>query len=216
MLTTAYLPPVEYVAAIAEGMSLSKDGIIPSVVYIEACEHYQKQSWRNRARILSSNGPENLNYPIVHRDGSHNGILISELEIDWSTDWLDRHEKAIVSAYSSSAFFEYYRDGLFAVMESRPKTVFEYNMKLLQWILDTVGIKADIRFTSDYGVAPESVQDLREVIHPKRQNTVLRDLGLEKPYFQVFTPKYGFTPNLSVLDLIFNEGPDSITYLKKL
>ena len=105
LLATAYLPPIEYVAAIAEGMRLSGDGIVPSVVYVEACEHYQQQSWSNRCRILSSNGPENLKYPIVHRGGSHNGIPITEVEIDWSTDWLDRHEKAIESAYSGSAFF---------------------------------------------------------------------------------------------------------------
>ncbi len=212
LLTSAYLPPLGYVAAIAEGMRLSEDGIVPSVVWLEACENYQKQSWRNRTRILTSNGPEDLSYPVVHG----NGRLISEVEIDWSTDWLDRHEKAIVSAYSSSAFFEFYKDGLFALMESHSKTLFEYNTRLLEWVLEVVGIKAELRLTEAYGQTPQAADDLRPVFHPKRGNDVLRELGLEKPYFQVFTPKYGFTPDLSVIDLIFNEGPDSLAWLKKL
>ncbi len=197
-------------------MTLSEDGVIPACVYIEACENYQKQSWRNRCRILTSNGPENLNYPIVHRNGSHNNIPITEVEVDWSTDWLDRHKKAIVSAYSTSAFFEYYKDGLFEVLDSRPATLFEFNRRLLEWMLGAFGIKAEIHPTSAYGQTGEvEVNDLRG-LHPKRSNSVLAELGLEKPYFQVFTPKYGFTGGLSALDLLFNEGPNSISYLKNL
>lgn len=217
LLTTAYLPPVEYIAAIAAGMSLSPDGIVPACVYLEACENYQKQSWRNRCRILSANGPENLNFPIVHRNGSHNNIPITEVEVDWSTPWLQMHKRAIESAYSSSAFFEYYRDGLFSILDSRPATLFGLNLSLLEWLLKSFGIKADIRLTSDYGSSGDGqmLWDLRH-LHPKHPNTVLSELGLEKPYFQVFTPKYGFTGGLSAIDLLFNEGPESISYLKRL
>lgn len=217
LLTTAYLPPVEYIAAIAAGMKLSKDGVIPARVYVEACENYQKQSWRNRCRILCSNGVENLNFPIVHRNGSHNNIPITEVEVDWSTPWLHMHKGAIESAYGNSAFFEYYRDGLFAILDSKPSTLFELNNRLLEWLLRCFGIKAEILSTCGYGVTdnPEDVLDLRS-LHPKRQNTVLADLGLEKPYFQVFGMKYGFIGGLSAIDLLFNEGPDSISYLKKL
>lgn len=216
LLGAAYFPPVEYFAAIAEGMVLSKDGVIPSVVYIEACENYQKQSYRNRCRIYSANGVEDLHFPIVHRGGGVK-IPITEVEIDYSTDWVTRHKRAIVSAYRTSAFFEYYQDELFAILDSRPRTLMELNLRLLNFFLDKTGIKADIRFTGDFiREYPDSVWDLREVIHPKRPDSILQELSLDKEYFQVFSPRYGFIKGLSIMDLLFNEGRNSITYLKRL
>lgn len=216
LLGAAYFPPVEYFAAIAEGMVLSKDGVIPSVVYIEACENYQKQSYRNRCRIFSANGVEDLHFPIVHRGGGAK-IPISEVEIDYSTDWVTRHKRAILSAYRTSAFFEYYQDELFAILDSKPKTLMDLDLQLMRFFLEKTGLKAEIRFTEDYiRTYPEEIRDLREVIHPKRQNSILQDLGLEKEYFQVFGPRYGFTRGLSIMDLLFNEGRNSITYLKRL
>jgi hypothetical protein len=88
---------------------------------------------------------------------------------------------------------------------------------LIRFFIEKTGLCVDLRVTEDYTrEAPEGVEDLREVIHPKRPNAILSDLELEKPYFQVFAPKYGFQKDLSIMDLLFNEGPDSILYLKKL
>lgn len=239
LLTTAYFPPIEYLAAIANECRFNPGmtEVEPAVVYIEACEHYVKQSWRNRCRFYAADGAQTLNFPVCHEDF---GKPISQMRIDWKTDWLTRHERAIISAYRTSPYFEYYQDELFAILDSRPELMLDFNTQILKFFLRKTGIPADIRFTSEWEAASadknastrqgspaaldahsvtiegHKVTDLREAIHPKRPNTILKDLGLERPYWQVFSPKYGFIPGLSIMDLLFNEGPDSICYLKEL
>ena len=231
LFTTAYLPPVSYLAAIAEemdGLSNRTDGdssleLTPSVIYIEACENYQKQSYRNRCRFYAADGVQDLNIPIIHEGGTHK-LPISELRIDWSKPWLQQHERAIISAYRTSAYFEYYMDEFFAIYKEQPERLIDLNTSLLRFLLEKTGITADIRFTEDFSreaiVTADghltACTDLRETIHPKRPNTLLKDLQLEKPYFQVFAQKHGFQSDLSSIDLLFNEGPDSIIYLKKI
>ncbi len=195
----------------------------PSVVYIEACENYQKQSYRNRCRFYAADGVQALSFPVVHEGGTHK-LPISEIRIDYSTPWLQQPQRAIVSAYRTSAYFEYYQDELFAIMDRRPEKLLDLNMDLLRFFIEKTGLAVDLRMTAEYSADAEAVsaegavhcEDLRDAIHPKRTNTILRDLGLEKPYFQVFSRKYGFKSDLSVMDLLFNEGPDSILYLKNL
>ena len=216
------MPPVSYFAAMAEemeGLSNRRDGdssleLSPSVVYIEACENYQKQSYRNRCRFYAADGVQALSYPIIHEGGTHK-LPISEIRIDWSTPWLQQHERAIVSAYRTSAYFEYYQDELFAILESRPEKLLDLNMELLKFFIEKTGLAIDLRLTSEYS-RDVTMVDLRETIHPKRPNTILKDLALEKPYFQVFSRKHGFQSDLSIIDLLFNEGPDSILYLKTI
>jgi hypothetical protein len=89
-------------------------------------------------------------------------------------------------------------------------------MTLLKFFIEKTGLKVEIRLTEEYSQCVQDCEDLREAIHPKRANTILGDLKLEKPYFQVFAQKYGFKSDLSIMDLLFNEGPDSILYLKRL
>ena len=233
ILSTAYFPPVSYFAAMAEEM----DGLInrhdggtpdlelsPSVVYIEAHENYQKQSYRNRCRFYAADGVQALSFPIVHEGGTHKQP-ISEIRIDWSTPWLQQHERAIVSAYRTSAYFEYYQDELFAIMESRPERLIDLNMALLRFFIEKTGLAIDLRLTEDFSKdgmqtlhdgSAICCEDLREAIHPKRPNTILKDMNLEKPYFQVFARKHGFQSDLSIMDLLFNEGPDSIVFLKRI
>ena len=217
LLTTAYFPPIEYLAAIANECRFNPGmtEVEPAVVFIEACEHYVKQSWRNRCRFYAADGAQTLNYPVCHEDF---GKPISQMRIDWKTDWLTRHERAIISAYRTSPYFEYYQDELFAILDSRPELMLDFNTQILRFFLRKTGIPADIRFTSEWEavtIEGHKVTDLRETIHPKRPNSILKDLGLEIPYWQVFSPKYGFIPGLSIMDLLFNEGPDSICYLKE-
>lgn len=218
LLTTAYFPPIEYLAAIANECRFNPGmtEVEPAVVFIEACEHYVKQSWRNRCRFYGADGAQTLNYPVCHEDF---GKPISQMRIDWKTDWLTRHERAIISAYRTSPYFEYYQDELFAILDSRPELMLDFNTQILKFFLRKTGIPTDIRFTSEWEavtIEGHKVTDLREAIHPKRPNSILKDLGLERPYWQVFSPKYGFIPGLSIMDLLFNEGPDSICYLKEL
>ena len=186
----------------------------PSVVYIEACENFQKQSYRNRCRFYGAEGVQTLSFPILHEGGTHK-IPITEIKIDYKTPWVQQHERAIISAYGMSAYFDYYKDELFAILEAGHERLFDLNLALIRFFIDKTGIKVDLRLTQNYEREPQ-MDDFREVIHPKRPNTILSDMDLEKPYFQVFAPKYGFQSDLSIMDLLFNEGPDSIIYLKHL
>lgn len=220
-------------AAIAQEMEGLKDRrggdslleLSPSVIYIESKENYQKQSYRNRCRFYAADGVQALSFPVIHEGGTHK-LPIDRIKVDYSTPWLVQHKRAIVSAYRTSAYFEYYQDELFDIMDRRPERLIDLNMSILRFFLDKTGVAADLRLTEEYVPADVSgsvlvdgkvlCEDLRERIHPKRHNDVLSELGLEKPYFQVFSQKYGFLSDLSVMDLLFNEGPDSILYLKSL
>ena len=172
---------------------------------MEACENYQKQSYRNRCRIYAADGVQNLNFPIVHSGGSIN-IPIREVLVDWSTPWLAKTKRCIDTAYRSSPFFDYYRDSLYALLDTRPETLWDLDMGIIRYFMQKIGLNTEIVCTAEY--ADEHVD-----IHPKRPNSILRDLGLERPYWQVFSGKCGFIPNLSVMDLLFNEGPGAIGWL---
>lgn len=232
LFSTAYFPPVSYFAAIAQemkGLSDRRDGdssaiLSPSVVYMEACENYQKQTYRNRCRFYAADGVQSLQLPVIHKGGTHK-LPIDEVMIDYSKPWLLQHQRAIISAYRTSAYFEYYQDELFEILNSRPDKLLDLNMRLTRFFLDKTGIKADIRMTEDFsreGIiigqdgTPVKCQDLRDIIHPKKENDILKELGVDKSYFQVFGHRFGFQKDLSIMDLLFNEGPDSILYLKTL
>lgn len=202
ILTTAYLPPVDYFRAIA----------LSGKALIEGCESYQKQSWRNRCRIFSTGGPENLVIPVEH--GNIRTSTIRDIRIDWSEPWLQRHKRALEAAYNSSAFFDYYRDDLFAVMDRRDTFLFDLNMRLLELLLEMAGMRADISVTTDF--VPEYPEgDLRGIIQPKYKGPSFCELyeKEEKTWFQVFSTGREFIPHLSVIDLLCSEGPDAISYL---
>lgn len=190
LLSTAYFPPIEYFSILAKYSS----------VFISDSENYQKQSYRNRCRILTANGVEDLRFPIVH-DGSKR---ISDIRVDYSTPWLRQTEYAIETAYYSSPFFEYYRDELFAVLDSRPGLLLDLNSAITAFFVGKIGLKTSIvRGSDDAGS-----EDFRELIHPKKAPVMVN-----APYWQVFRERFGFVPNLSIMDLLFNEGPESICYL---
>ena len=195
-LKIAYFPPIEYFAILARYSS----------VYVEACENYQKQSSRNRCRCYAENGAQALNFPVKHRGGSFN-IPIREIEVDYSTPWVRKTLRCIDSAYYSSAYYEYYRDELASILESQPRTLWELDLSVIDFFKRKIGLATELLPT-------EKFDPLCEEIHPKRPNTILSDLGLSREYYQVFAPRHGFIPGLSVMDLLFNEGPASIDYLR--
>ena len=193
ILSTAWFPPVDWFALLAAN----------ETVFLEACESYRKQTWRNRCRILTANGPMDLRVPVLH-DGER---LVSRVRIDWSTDWLRQCEYAIDTAYYSSPFFEYYRDELFALLDLKRETLWAMNMDIIEFFCRKIGIAPRIVPTVDFEAAAED--DWRETLSPKKPSE-----SLVRPYWQVFASKFGFVPGLSVMDLLFNEGPESLAYLK--
>ena len=190
LLTTAWFPPIEYFAVLAK-----------CSVFIDGTEHYQKQSWRNRCRILTATGPEDLRFPVLH-NGERD---ITRVQVDYRTPWLRRTEYAIDSAYYSSPFFEYYRDELFALLDSQPQTLWELNSLITDFFCRKVGIPAPGTL-----LEPAQGEVERIVIHPK-----VPSCWQGRPYWQVFRDKFGFVDGLSIMDLLFNEGPESICYLQK-
>jgi len=203
ILTTAYFPPVEYFLAIAQG----------GKVVIEQHEQYQKQSYRNRCRIFSTGGPESLSIPVV-KEGDHSRP-IRDIRIDYSEPWLQHHTRAFDAAYNSSAFYEYYADDLLAILRKKPEFLFDLNMELLETLLTLVGLKAEISFSDSFEKEyPEGVLDGRFRIQPKyKGESLLSEHKKEKTYFQVFSNKFSFVPNLSIIDLLSAEGPGSIDYI---
>ena len=213
LLSTAYFPPLAWFALLARDMTLSPDTVSPSTVYLEACENYQKQSYRNRCYILAGDGVQMLQVPVVHAES----MRITEVRVDWSTPWLVRTQRSLDAAYYTSAYYEYYRDELFTRMEERPALLWDWNLSLVKFLLEKTGVACHLQPTAFF-VAPAEADpdDYRAAIHPKHPDPVLASLGLERPYYQVFADRFGFTPRLSALDLLFNEGPDSLLWLKRL
>ena len=191
-------------------MTLSPDRVLPSHVLLDACENYQKQRYRNRCYILAADGVQMLQVPVVHGDSWG----ITDVQVDYSTPWVVRTQRAPDTAYETAAHYEYYRDDVFALLDARPSTLWELNLSTIRFLLNNIGIACELEPTRDFA-APDSVaDDFRYAIHPKRPDDVLATLGLERPYYQVFRDRMGgFTPRLSALDLLFNEGPDSILWL---
>jgi hypothetical protein len=213
LVSTAYFPPVSYLALLARDVTLSPDRVMPSNASLEACENYQKQSYRNRCYILAGDGVQMLQVPVVHGDS----WLVTDVRVDYSTPWVVRTERALDTAYETAAYYEYYRDDLFALLDAQPQTLWELNLSALLFLLRKTGIACTLEPTKAFTAPDTQADDFRFSLHPKRPDTVLAELGLDKPYYQVFQDRMGgFTPKLSCLDLLFNEGPDSILWLKKL
>ena len=216
LLSSAYFPPLSWLALAARDFTLSPDRVLPSVVQLEACENYQKQSYRNRCYILAGDGPQMLQVPVKHGKGEV-PLNIQNVLVDYSTPWVVRTQRALDTAYETAAYYKYYRDDVFAVLDARPETLWELNLSTIRLLLEKTGIACTLSPTSAFAAPGSEPDDYRNVIHPKHPDTVLEVLGLERPYYQVFQDRLdGFTPRLSALDLLFNEGPDSILWLKKL
>jgi len=194
LLPTAYFGPISYYAILLQHPNCR----------IEINEHFIKQSIRNRCDIYGANGKLRLSIP-KERKGSSKTI-IRNLKISYRNNWQKQHWNAIESAYNSSPFFEYYKDELKPFFEEKEEYLVKFNSKLQNTILRMLHQKNIIKNTTEY-LHKGDFFDLRNY-RWKLKN--------QEKYDQVFMEKQGFIPNLSVLDLLFNLGPESIDYLHNL
>ena len=194
LLSTAYFGPISYYA-----ISLQHPNCT-----IEIHEHFVKQSIRNRCDIYGANGKLQLTIP-KQRKGSDKTI-IKEIQISYKESWQKEHWNAIVSSYNSSPFFEYYKDEFLPFFEQAEMLLIDFNNKLQGVILKLLKEEKDVKTTTEY-LHQGDFTDLR--------NYTL-ELNNQKKYDQVFMEKHGFIANLSILDLLFNLGPESADYLHNL
>ena len=197
LLSTAYLPPIEYFSFL-----INSDKQI-----IEKYETYKKQTYRNRCYILGSNGKLALTIPIKKPEGNH--TKTNEIIISYSEDWQQIHWKSIESSYNSSPFFLFYKEELKNLYQKKYKYLLDHNNNFLKLICDFLDIEITPGLTSEFIKNPKNILDLRNSISPKNSSQEKN----YKKYSQVFANKHGFIPNLSIIDLLFNTGPEAIDYL---
>ena len=196
-ISTAYLGPVQ---------QYSKMFHFPEV-RIEKSENYLKQSYRNRCIIAGANGPLPLSVPIVKPDTLK--CLTKDIRISDHGNWRHLHWNAIVSAYNSTPFFEYYEDDFAPFYEKKYEFLFDFNEELRMLICQLLDIQPQIQYTTSFEADVEN--DFRW-ISPKQD--IADPSFLLKPYYQVFQDKHGFLPNLSIIDLLFNTGNEGILILR--
>ena len=200
-LSTAYMPPIEYMALLVNK---------GSKVIIEKEETYPKQTYRNRCKIMTANGVLNLTIPVEKVNG--NITKTKDIKIINSNQWYINHWRAISSAYSGSPFFLYYKDDLKHFFKGNYDNLLKFNNELLNQLLNLIGIKCTIEFSNSFTKPDNSNQELdyRYSISPK----ISSDYSHTEEYYQVFSNKFNFTPNLSIIDLLFNIGPETKNYLE--
>ena len=180
--------------------------IINSNILWDVHQNYIKQTFRNRTFIHSANGLQILTIPVKHCK-----IKFSMLDakIDNSIAWQKNHWKSIQSAYNSSPFFEFYRDSLEGIYIKEYTYLTKFNFDLINLILEWTDIEMKSELSKSYKIQYKNGLDLRENIENKKYSSSENII-----YKQVFSDKNGFLNDLSIIDLIFNEGPNSISYLK--
>ncbi|MBO4581043.1 MAG: WbqC family protein, partial [Bacteroidales bacterium] len=202
LLSTAYLPPVEYMAAFYAGD-----------VVLEQHENFIKQTYRNRAVVPSAEKILALSVP-VNRNHVHNCPL-QQVEIDYSQPWQREHWRTLETIYNASPFFLYYKDYLYPFYsQNNIQYLFDFNNQILKVLLKLFQIKAGYSYSDDYESNPLCALDLRNVIHPKKIHQPGYPFLFKDEYRQVFAERTAFVPNMSCVDLLFNEGPVSHAYLQ--
>jgi len=201
LLSTAYFPPIRY---------FSKLACFPNI-YLEQHENFIKQTYRNRTIILGANGPISLIVPVEKGRGCK--IKIKDLRIAYDEEWQRNHWRTIFSAYNSSPFFEYYADEIEQFFRKKHEFLFDYNQQIIKVILEILEIPVIINQTAAFEQIPENCLNFREQINPKAHRNTCDPQFEPQPYTQVFSEKFEFVPDLSILDLLFNEGPSAHTLL---
>jgi hypothetical protein len=206
LLSSTYLGPIQYYTKLVSYSQIS----------IEQFESYHKQTYRNRCIILAANGPIVLSIPVLGGPGARG--LMKELLLSYDHNWQHLHWRSIISAYKNSPFFDFYADDLAPFYHTKKwKFLIDYNTEIQNVMLDFIKINPNIKYTESYiksEETPSGLRDFRYSIHPKMQKQEVDDDFQPVTYSQVFQERFSFIPNLSILDLLLNEGPETFSILK--
>lgn len=190
-----------YFSPIVQFVALSQS----NEVLFEVEDNYQKQTYRNRCYIFGPQGKQLLNIPVQH----DNSRKTKDIKIDTSFNWYKQHCKSIQFAYRSSPFFEFYEEEIINIFDKIPLFLIDFNFKCLDKILDLLDLKIPYSLTNQYVKNYTNIIDARSLVEAKTNHFFKLD-----KYFQVFSNNFGFIGNLSILDLLFMEGPNAINYLE--
>ncbi len=180
-------------------------------IILEQFDNYTKQTYRNRFRVMGPNGILTLSIPIKKKPGIKN--YLKDIRIDYDTPWNNVHWRSLVASYAASPYFEYFKDDLIQFYENRFKFLIDLNLQLAETILQLMGLKVSVQYSISYTDIAGEI-DPRFFIHPKKDWAVVDPDFQPVVYHQVFSDRHGFQANLSILDLLFNEGPASLSILQ--
>lgn len=192
-----YLPNIAHFVAIIQAKHTC----------FEMDDNFQKQTYRNRAYIYGANGKLSLNIPVIHTQKERQKYR--DVKIYNADKWQSNHWKSLESAYRTSPFFEFYEDDIAPLFQTKADFLLDFNMKCIEAIRDCLQLEINASETHEYQKDISDKLDMRYLVNTKKEKPKLFD-----PYTQVFNDKHGFISNLSILDLLFNEGPNSIYYLQ--
>lgn len=196
LLYPTYFPSISHYIAMIAAESVT----------FEVEDTFQKQTNRNRMYIYSPNGMQMLNISVKH-DGTK--CAFKDIKIDNQYNWQKNHFKTLEAAYKNSPFYEYFIDDLHPIFEKKHEFMLDLNFEIFERINDALGISIPFEKTTEYFHKVTDKTDFRNLVNGKKDTTQI------EPYTQVFENKHGFINNLSILDLLFNEGRYAVDYLKQ-
>ena len=192
-----YLAPVSHYARL-----YASEGAV-----IDACAPFTKQTYRNRAVIATENGTQSLTIPVIHDGGNR---PMRDIRISEHGNWRHLHWNALVSAYRKSPFFEYYADDFAHFYEERDGFLIDFNLRLHAVVCDLLGLEREITIAEEIITNSDIFEDLRPAASPK----IITEKAAPQPYYQVFAARNGFIPDISIVDLLFNMGPEALIVLR--
>ena len=175
-------------------------------IIFEVSDNYQKQTFRNRTYIYGANGKLGLFIPVIHTH--KNRELFKDVKISYDSNWMDLHLKSLQSAYRSSPYFEYFEDDFIKLYSKKEKFLVDFNIKCIRLISNLLNLDLDYKISNEYVEKTNGIIDLRDLSNARKEKKI------DTPkYIQVFESKHGYINNLSILDLIFSEGPNSVSLI---
>ena len=175
-------------------------------ILFEVSDNYQKQTFRNRTYIYGANGKLGLFIPVIHTH--KNRELFKDVKISYDSNWMDLHLKSLQSAYRSSPYFEYFEDDFIKLYSEKEKFLADFNIKCIKLISNLLDLDLDFKISNEYVEKTNDIIDLRDLSNARKEKKI------DTPkYIQVFESKHGYINNLSIIDLIFSEGPNSVSLI---